>query len=367
MTTESTTAVPLRPYARLLTMLGEQLIKNDRIALTELVKNSYDADATRVEIRFEGFGPNLETLAGSYIAVSDNGTGMSPDVVQGPWLNPATNIKAERKRKGESKTVGGRVIQGEKGIGRFAMFKLGSSVELTTRGEGEAQEVFAELDIGFLDDWGSTEDEPALTYLDELRAQVTVRPPTRFTGRSAIGPHGTELLIRALRSSWSWSNLEGLHQDLLRLRPLRQLLTGDAGVDERDFVIEYLVNGEKPSSLKDPDELLENIGQQAVLKVVGEYEPMINAFRLTVNEDDRSVALGSEEIRGLELYRRVSTEREAHQFTCGGFAFELMVFDLRPSAEVGFQLNPCRKSAHQEPSDLPVPRWGAGDALWRSR
>ncbi|ROR95925.1 histidine kinase/DNA gyrase B/HSP90-like ATPase [Salana multivorans] len=343
MTPESTTSVPLRPYARLLTMLGEQLIKNDRIALTELVKNSYDADATKVEIRLEGFGPDLETLPGSHIAVTDNGTGMSANVVREHWLNPATNVKAEKKRKGESRTAGGRVIQGEKGIGRFAMFKLGSSVELTTRSESESLEVSTKLDIGFLDDREGPDDEPTLTYLDELQASVTVRPPIRFTDESEIGSHGTELIIRSLRSSWSWSSLENLHQDLLRLRPLRQLLTGDSGTDQREFVIDYFVNGERPSSLKDPDELLENIAQHAVLKVIGEYDSASNSFTLTVNEEDRTVELTSEEIRGLELYRRVSKERKAHQFKCGDFAFELMVFDLRPSAEAGYQLNPVDK------------------------
>ena len=45
----------IRPYARLLTMLGEQLIKNERIALIELIKNSYDADADWVKVTFQGF------------------------------------------------------------------------------------------------------------------------------------------------------------------------------------------------------------------------------------------------------------------------------------------------------------------------
>lgn len=49
-----------KPYARLLTMLGDQLIKNERIALIELIKNSYDADATKVFVRFENFGENYE-------------------------------------------------------------------------------------------------------------------------------------------------------------------------------------------------------------------------------------------------------------------------------------------------------------------
>ena len=50
----------IRPYARLLTMLGDQLIKNELIALTELVKNSYDADADFCNVKFCDFGTNKE-------------------------------------------------------------------------------------------------------------------------------------------------------------------------------------------------------------------------------------------------------------------------------------------------------------------
>ena len=45
----------IRPYARLLTMLGEQLLKNERVALVELIKNAYDADAGSVDVEFNGF------------------------------------------------------------------------------------------------------------------------------------------------------------------------------------------------------------------------------------------------------------------------------------------------------------------------
>ena len=49
-------SLKIRPYARLLTMLGNQLIKDERIALIELIKNSYDADANWVKVTFENFG-----------------------------------------------------------------------------------------------------------------------------------------------------------------------------------------------------------------------------------------------------------------------------------------------------------------------
>ena len=50
----------IRPYARLLTMLGDQLIKNEQIAVTELMKNSYDADADWVKVSFENFGKDYK-------------------------------------------------------------------------------------------------------------------------------------------------------------------------------------------------------------------------------------------------------------------------------------------------------------------
>ena len=49
------TSLKIRPYARLLTMLGEQLIKDEQIALAELIKNGYDADADWVKVSFVGF------------------------------------------------------------------------------------------------------------------------------------------------------------------------------------------------------------------------------------------------------------------------------------------------------------------------
>ena len=69
MTTET---LPFRPYARLLTMLGDQLIKNERIALVELIKNAYDADAARVEVRFEDFNPDMTHNPDSRIVVRDD-------------------------------------------------------------------------------------------------------------------------------------------------------------------------------------------------------------------------------------------------------------------------------------------------------
>jgi len=87
----------IRPYARLLTMLGDQLIKNEQIALIELIKNAYDADADWVKLSFENFGDNLEVFANSKIIIEDNGEGMSLETIEKGWMNPATPNKFVKK------------------------------------------------------------------------------------------------------------------------------------------------------------------------------------------------------------------------------------------------------------------------------
>ena len=82
----------LRPRARLLRTLGEELISNEVTAVIEMVKNAYDADATRVLIRF--IGP-LE-LGKGRVEVIDNGHGMELKTVQTVWMEPATPSKRDK-------------------------------------------------------------------------------------------------------------------------------------------------------------------------------------------------------------------------------------------------------------------------------
>jgi len=99
-----------RPYARLLTMIGEQLIKNEKVALIELIKNSYDADANWVQVRFNNFGEDkddkniLIVNKNSNIEIEDDGEGMTFNIIKDAWMNPASPYKLIEKRKGKRKT-----------------------------------------------------------------------------------------------------------------------------------------------------------------------------------------------------------------------------------------------------------------------
>jgi HSP90 family molecular chaperone len=122
----------LRPRARIMKTLGSELISNDAVALIELVKNSYDAEASRVLISF--VGPLLPGQG--RIDVFDDGFGMSLDVVRGAWMEPATPGKRQTTNSG----VKSRRVLGEKGIGRFAAMRLASELELITRARGSTRE-----------------------------------------------------------------------------------------------------------------------------------------------------------------------------------------------------------------------------------
>ncbi len=116
----------MRPAARIIHTIGENLIKDAEAAIIELVKNAYDADARNVYVHFRHSTrqPERRELR---ITIEDDGHGMTYEQVVGSWLVPATSDKLSRRT-----SPSGRILQGNKGIGRFAAFMLGSEIFLKT-------------------------------------------------------------------------------------------------------------------------------------------------------------------------------------------------------------------------------------------
>lgn len=84
-----------RPTARLLQLLGDELIASPRLAVFELVKNAYDADATSAVIRLD----LRSGVKGASIAVTDDGEGMTLDVLESIWLVPGNNHRKRQREK----------------------------------------------------------------------------------------------------------------------------------------------------------------------------------------------------------------------------------------------------------------------------
>jgi signal transduction histidine kinase len=113
--------------AHVIRQLGDQLITDAEQALLELIKNSYDADATWVHVTVSTGDDDSEGV----ITVEDNGSGMDLALLQTGWLTVSLSPKREMKAKGR-RTKLGRTPLGDKGLGRLATMKLGTKLEITT-------------------------------------------------------------------------------------------------------------------------------------------------------------------------------------------------------------------------------------------
>jgi len=175
-----------KPRARLLLQLGDQLIKNETIALVELVKNSYDADAKHVNIYME----NPDSSDEGAIIIEDDGFGMDANIVENVWLEPGSDYKSKKIKNLEYTPRFNRLPIGEKGIGRFGVHKLGNIIELTTKA-ADSREVFVRID------WT---DFHQYEYLDEVPIKIFERDePQMFKERET----GTNILIKNLREDWT--------------------------------------------------------------------------------------------------------------------------------------------------------------------
>ena len=187
------TAQPFKPRARMLLLLGEQLIRDAGIAVFELVKNGYDADATLVQVKLL----HVTDPENGRIIIEDNGCGMTWEIVRNVWLEPGTDFREQQKITGK-RTPKGRIPLGEKGIGRFAAHKLGESIRMVTR-SSNSPEVIVDID------WG---DFRGKKYLNETDVKIKERKPTYFEGNMT----GTRIEISRLRESLSRGMVRQIHR-----------------------------------------------------------------------------------------------------------------------------------------------------------
>lgn len=112
----------------LLSELGEKLVETVHVALIELIKNAYDADANTVIIKFKP-----QSTGGPELHIVDNGIGMTFDKVKKYWMRIATTHKTVN----QNSQIYGRPRTGSKGIGRFSCRRLGKYLKLSTIGKRE--------------------------------------------------------------------------------------------------------------------------------------------------------------------------------------------------------------------------------------
>ena len=227
--------------AHLIKVLGEQLIASERVGILELVKNAYDANANECTVRFEKIPslpdkfseykyPNYE---GPIIIISDDGNGMSREIIENGWLRPASTIKSSikeiiRRQRKEAIANGkigtfnrwfseyrkankGRLPLGEKGVGRFACHRLGRRLIIRTKTSDIDYEHVLKINW---DDFDDTSDK--IKNLDSVAVSLTKEKPSRNYGPKNSG---TEIIIYGGREGFELNKdtIEEIHESIIKL------------------------------------------------------------------------------------------------------------------------------------------------------
>ncbi|ACU60048.1 ATP-binding protein [Chitinophaga pinensis] len=192
-----------KPRARIIKIIGQELISNDVIALVELIKNSYDADAEHIDIHLnEIFSDQGE------IIIKDDGTGMTYEKIVNVWLEPATPDKKAKTTQTFSACFKRRFL-GEKGIGRFAVHRLGENIELITRAKINCSQLL-DYETKIIIDWSDFSEDK---YLSEIPVTVTrINNPVTFTNTS-----GTIIRITKIQP---WKNIKSVKDAATKIKGL---------------------------------------------------------------------------------------------------------------------------------------------------
>jgi signal transduction histidine kinase len=295
----------LRPRARLLRTIGDELISSETVAVIELVKNAYDADASFVIVRFQ---EPLEVGRG-IIEVIDNGNGMSLDIIRNAWMEPATLLK----KRAKNSWVRGRRFLGEKGVGRFASSKLADFLEIVSRYRDSDREVRA------IFDWKQFDDEQK--YLDQVEVLWDETEPAEFISEGVLKgslnllvpdsleiemTHGTLLRMSDLRVSWDREQFQTLNVGLSRLvSPFMEMNDFNVYLDLPEGYEGLSGRVEPPAILNKPHySITGDIRKDGTAKLI-----------LKVNEKESEI-------------ENCSLVQDGYVPACGAFKVDLRIWDL---------------------------------------
>ena len=176
-------------------VLGRNNFSTKESAVLELVKNAYDAGAENLTISFK----KSNSTGKLFIEIIDDGIGMSSEDIRNAWMHVGKSTRDYI----DSKT--GRVFAGSKGIGRFALARLGEVIELHSHKEGNFK-------IKWTTDWEKSK-------LESIESTNT--------------EYGTLIRIYNLRDKWSSRNIA----------PLKDYLSKVYYDDQMEITLDYRTDG----------------------------------------------------------------------------------------------------------------------------
>ncbi len=315
--------------SELLRELGERLVGRQYIALAELVKNSFDADATRVEIRIQD----------DSIEVSDNGHGMTEEDFASRWMRVGSTHKVNEMTSPTLK----RRLTGSKGVGRLAVQFLASELELTSVPNGDrVPEGSSDQELFAMVDWDTAVQAGDLT---QATAAYELREPDN-AAFPLKGTHGTTVTLKRLKHDWSPEEFQSLAREIWFLQPPFRSLTGASDIKDGGFEVDL--------SSPDPDAVaLFNTQMARILdlytsRIVGRLLPADDS---DMPEDDsegrpskRELALSLElERRAPQPYRLSVPVRGEDSCLIDSLDFEIRIFTLQHRQPYGIVVQDARE------------------------
>jgi hypothetical protein len=303
-----------KPRARIMLQLGEQLIKNESIALLELIKNSYDADARTARVIMS----NVDNMDIGTITIEDDGIGMDIDIIKNVWMEPGSDYKALIFSKKQRTDKFHRLPLGEKGIGRFGAHKLGNTIELVTRME-DKQEIYVKID------WS---DFAKSQYLNDVKINIYERKPLVFNESKT----GTRIIIKNLKETWTRGMVRDIYRSINSLcSPFSEPRSFRVSLDlcERADWLEGLLSWEdiekyalyKVKCTIDADE---------IKKFTYDFIPWTTMTKLeprTVTEEDKYFQKVKKMVQG---QKNKPEPLDLSKFDIGDIKFEVLIFDRTP-------------------------------------
>lgn len=177
--------------------LGNELVARQETAVSELVKNSYDADAIEVSLTFIN-----STIIGGRLIISDDGEGMNRDQL----INGFMRISSTDKIQNPYSQIYHRKRAGQKGIGRFAVQRLGNKLTIITQTESGADALKLTIDW---DKYANNNELHNVTNILETSKKKRAK--------------GTTLIIDGLRDKWTEAAIKRIYRyvgDILQPFPL---------------------------------------------------------------------------------------------------------------------------------------------------
>ena len=184
-------------------LIGRDLITDRVTALFELVKNCYDANAQNVEVIFENVGAGKRY---SSIRIEDDGYGMSFEDIRDKWMVIGTSSKRVRPYSPEPFN---RKCVGEKGIGRFAVDKLGDKVSIITKKKGTSK--WLKVDIDWTSYYADSEKKADIRLFTDVENTYT------YTDAEDSDTSGTKLIITCIREPWTKKEIEHLTREISKI------------------------------------------------------------------------------------------------------------------------------------------------------